>query len=504
MLNISYWVSEESVSLYWEKPEETDPQVCYQIFCDGAYVGETDKTHYRVSGLSAEKEYHFLIKAARKQPVYAVVLQAEAVAKTTGKRRRIDVTAAPYGARGDGVTMDTERLQRAIDDCGEGESIYFPKGRYLTGALRLHSDMELYLEEGAVLLGSDRPEAYLPRIPSRFEGIEMECYSSLLNLGYLDHRGGYSCRNVVIRGGGTIEGGGKLLAERVIFSEQERLKDYLLAHPESVKACEKPETIPGRVRPRLINMSNCQNVVLADVCLKNGASWNVHFIYSDQILTENCRFYSEDVWNGDGWDPDSSKNCTIYGCEFHTGDDAIAIKSGKNPQGNQINRPTEHVKIFDCLCVKGLGFAIGSEMSGGVRDVKIWDCDLSNSRYGIEIKGTAKRGGYVRDVHVRDCVLPRLLFHSVAYNDDGEGASVPPIFSDCSFERLHILGEYTDRNQKRQECSAVEFLGFDRPGHELSRVRLKDIVIGTEGRSNPKQIVLRACRDVSIEGITVL
>ena len=129
-----------------------------------------------------------------------------------------------------------------------------------------------------MLQGTDRVEDYLPRIWSRFEGTELECYSSLLNLGELDHDGGYRCQNVVIRGKGTIASGGRILAERVIASERERLKDYLASLGEKIKECEKPETIPGRVRPRLINMSNCRNCLLYTSMGAEGKGvYNVNF-----------------------------------------------------------------------------------------------------------------------------------------------------------------------------------------------------------------------------------
>lgn len=511
-LKVEFWAAEDEIALYWEKPEGFGAGLSYQIYCDGILAGETCKTHFEAGGLAAGQEYHFCVKALQQNAENGsgqsagtrALASQELVAATPAKRRRINVALAPYYAAGDGKTLNTRKIQQAIDDCREGECVYFPEGIYLTGALRLHSDMELYLEEGALLQGTDEPEDYLPRIGSRFEGTEMECYSSLLNLGWLDHEGDYNCRNVVIRGKGTVAGGGRVLAQRVIEYEGKRLKEYLNSHPEMVAECEKPETIPGRVRPRLINMSNCQNIVLSGIGLQNGASWNVHFIYSDHILTKNCSFYSENVWNGDGWDPDSSVNCTIYGCEFQTGDDAIAIKSGKNPEGNLIGRPAEHIRIFDCHCTAGHGIAVGSEMSGGVDDVKIWDCDLSDSKYGIEIKGTAKRGGYVRNVQVTDCVVPRLLFHSVAYNDDGEGAPHPPVFSDCKFERLHILGECLGAGRDREECNAIEFLGFDGKGYELEHILMKDILIGVEGKSRVQNILLQYCRNVTLEGICCL
>lgn len=99
-------------------------------------------------------------------------------------------------------------------------------------------------------------------------------------------------------------------------------------------------------------------------------------VYCDNIQTDHCVFESEGVWNGDGWDPDSSTNCTLFASEFHTGDDAVAIKSGKNPEGNEIGRPCAHIKVFDCRIGYGHGICIGSEMSGGVEDVQIGTATL--------------------------------------------------------------------------------------------------------------------------------
>lgn len=502
-LTLESFVTEDSILLYWEKPEGYGVHPRYQVYCDGIKAGEPEATHYELSNLKADMLYRITVNIVAEDDVQKQQ-SGEVTLHTPSRRHRLNVTESPYCALGDGRTMNTAVLQRAIDDCGKGECVYLPAGTYLTGALRLHSDMELYLEEGAVLQGTDVVEDYLPRIHSRFEGIEMECYSSLLNLGELDHEGGYNCRNVVIRGKGTIASGGRILAERVIASEKERLKDELAALGDKIKECEKPETIPGRVRPRLINMSNCQNIVLSGVSLKNGASWNVHFIYSDSVLTHNCTFYSENVWNGDGWDPDSSTNGTIFGCMFYTGDDSIAIKSGKNPEGNLINRPTKHIRIFDCRCAFGHGITMGSEMSGGIEDVRIWDCDMGDSYCGIEIKGTKKRGGYVRNVEVTDCRAARILFHSVGYNDDGEGAPLPPLFSDCCFERIQILGKCLDHDRNWKECEAIEFIGFDRPGHELCNILLRDITIGREGESRTQRIALQYCENITIERLRCL
>ena len=514
-----FYATEDSITLYWELPEDSGVYEGYRILVDGREAGITNRTHYELTGLEAERNYEISLyripktfkendgSKARGNAVEEAEQECpwkRVSITTTPHRRRLNVTQSPYRAAGDGHTMNTLVLQQAIDDCGPGETVYLPAGVYRTGALRLHSDMELYLEEGAVLLGTDNPEDYLPRIWSRFEGTELPCYQSLLNLGELDHDAGYNCKNVVIRGGGTIESGGRTLAERVIADETVRLKDYLEELGDMIQECEKPETIPGRVRPRLINMSNCQNITLSHVTLKNGASWNVHMIYSDHIVTDHCIFYSENIWNGDGWDPDSSTDCTVFGCTFYTGDDSVAIKSGKNPEGNTVNRPSARIRVFDCQCAFGHGICIGSEMSGGVEDVSIWDCDMGNSLCGIEIKGTKKRGGYVRGVKVVNVRSARVLFHSVGYNDDGVAAKEPPVFENCRFENLEILGEYYSRHRGYQECEAIELCGFDMSGHELRNIIFRNITIGKEGQSRKQTISLQFCEDITLERVRCL
>lgn len=491
---VRYFVTEESVTVFWRKPEEETG--AYELLLDGQVTGRTEKTHYTFENLAPDTVYRLEIRSRE--------VCAELSCRTGKRRRRIDVTKEPYCAQGDGRKMNTAALQRAIDDCGTQETVYVPEGVFLTGALRLHGGMELYLEKGAVLQGTDRPEDYLPRIWSRFEGIEQECYSSLLNMGTLNHREGYNCQEVMIRGGGTVASGGRRLAENVIASERERLKEYLEELGDKIKECEKPETIPGRVRPKLVNISNSRNVVLSGITLKDGACWNVHMIYSDNIVTEGCTFHSTDVWNGDGWDPDSSTNCAIFDCRFYTGDDSVSIKAGKNPEGNLVARPTEHIWVFDCSCAFGHGITIGSEMSGGVSDVDIWDCDMGQSMCGIEIKGTKKRGGYVRNVRVRDCRAARVLFHSVGYNDDGAPAPESPVFENCSFERIQILGEYFGHEEKWVECEALELVGFDEPGHELKNITLRDVVIGSGRRSRRQTISLQYCENITMERVKCL
>lgn len=494
---MEFIATEDSITVYWERTREMAAGESFQIFLDGREAACTKKTHCTLDGLLPDHGY--TVRAA------GACWKSENISvRTLKKKRRIDITKYPYGAVGDGVKLNTECIQMAIDDCKDEEAVYVPKGIFLTGALRLHSDMELYLEDGAVLQGTAEVSDYLPKIKSRFEGIEMDCYSSVLNLGFLDAEENQGCKNVMIRGHGTIASGGQLLAERVIAKERADREEELKHIPELISQCERPETIPGRVRPRLVNISRCENVLLEGVTLKNGASWNVHMIYSRHIITHGCTFISQEVWNGDGWDPDSSEDCTIFDCRFLTGDDGIAVKSGKNPEGNQIAVPCRKIRIFDCRSAFGHGITIGSEMSGGVEDIAIWDCELGKSIYGMEIKGTWKRGGYVKNIRMDNCVIPRLLFHEVDYNNDGEPAEEMPFFSDCEFSRLHILGEYYSRQGKWEACDAIELKGFDQPGHEISDIRMKDVTIGRVEGNGKSSLTFSKCRGISFENLTVL
>lgn len=201
--------TDTTITLFWDKPAAAGAVETYTVLRNDAAVGTTVKTHFTLEHLQPETEYVLFVQ-------WRGGGIGELTVRTTPTKQKLDVTAAPYFAVGDGKTLNTAALQKAMDDCKENECVYFPAGIYMTGALRLHSNMELYLDEGAVLQGTAEPEDYLPRIPSRFEGTEMECYSSLLNLGTLDHTAGPNCENIILRGKGTIASGGRLLASRII------------------------------------------------------------------------------------------------------------------------------------------------------------------------------------------------------------------------------------------------------------------------------------------------
>lgn len=495
---INYLVFDDEITLYWDKQLQVAKVPVYKIFLDGKEIANTQKSHCIISGLSEKTKYNIGINLVSEKGAESIFSKQLI---TSAKKRRIDVTKAPYNAKGDGVSVNTTVLQKAIDDCGEDECVYIPEGVFLTGALNLHSNIEIYIEDGGVLQGTSNLNDYTPKIKSRFEGIEMMCYRSLINMGELDRNGGYTCENVIIRGGGTIYGGGRELAENTIKFEKERLKEFLEQNADYVATCENSDTIPARSRGRLINISNCKNAVIGNVKLGFGPAWNVHMIYSSDIVTYGCTIHSEDIWNGDGWDPDSSENCTIFDCEFFTGDDAVAIKSGKNPEGNVINKPCKNIKVFDCISHFGHGITIGSEMSGGVSDVRIWNCDLRKSQYGVQIKGTKKRGGYVRKIHVNDCDVSRILMQSVPYNDDGISATTPPIFEYCFFENLNITGVSIEKDGNAAGCNPIEISGFDLPEYFIKNIEFKNITIDTSDCGVNRGIVLQRCNGIVLENV---
>ncbi len=497
---INYVPYSNKIVVYWDLPDNFVRGSRYEVALAGKVLGECETCHMHVDSLAPSTDY--TVSVAMITPSGERFELGTLSCTTEGIRKRIDVSKPPYNAVGDGVTLNTERLQRAIDDCGVGECVYVPAGDYMTGSLFLHSDMELYLDRGAIIHGTKCVDDYSPKIKSRFEGIEMMAYAALLNIGTLDREAGFTAKNVRITGEGTVEGGGLDLAKNVIALERILQADYIKSLGDKVKECENDMTIPGRPRPRLINMSCADNVLISGIQIRYGASWNVHMIYSNNVVTHNVTITSDGVWNGDGWDPDSSTNCTIFASEFFTGDDAVAIKSGKNPEGNVIAKPSEHIRVFDCISHFGHGLTIGSEMSGGINDVRIWNCDMTNSFYGVEIKGTKKRGGYVKGVHVSYCTLARVLMHSVGYNDDGIGAPTVPVFSDCVFEELTLTAKKYGKDEKHEPCEAIYLAGFDVPGHEIKNVTLKNITVDG-GESLLQTVYLKCCDGVTIENIKV-
>ncbi|HEX6180719.1 MAG TPA: glycosyl hydrolase family 28-related protein, partial [Chitinophagaceae bacterium] len=200
-------ITDNSVALVWDKQYAVDG-TAYNVSLNGQQVGSTSKTHYLVTGLTPSTQYTVQVQQNGKKTVSAVKF------KTAAKGNVFNIL--DYGAKADTTVKNTRAIQKAIDACTEGGTVYIPKGVFVSGALFLKSNMTLYIEEGAVLKGSVDVADYTPMIMNRFEGWEMNTYASLLNAGTLNRKGGYSVKNLRITGGGTISGGGRTLGDAMI------------------------------------------------------------------------------------------------------------------------------------------------------------------------------------------------------------------------------------------------------------------------------------------------
>lgn len=485
---------ETKILLFW-RSIESEVKAMYSVVVNGEEVCITDKTFCRIEGLFPATEYKIELIATFSNEKKSL---GKCCCMTDIEKEIIDVTKAPFYAVGDGITMNTGAIQKALDSCGTNQKVLIPKGIYLCGGLKVRSNTEIVLEEGAVLQGCDDPEAYLPKIWSRFEGIERYSYQSLLNIGDLQSTGEITAANIKIHGQGSIVGGGfNLLCNTCGIggeTEAEKRENLILYQQDLDKKTAHRE------RGRLISVCNAENVVIDGLKLGNSPSWNVHLIYSKNIVTCGCHIFSKGIWNGDGWDPDSSEDCTLFDCVFDTGDDCIAIKSGKNPEGNLINKPCRNVDVFSCRVISGKshGVAIGSEISGGIENVQFWDCDFSGSFFGLHIKTTEKRGGYIKNVKFSDGKISRLIMRQVGYNDDGEGANCLTEISDIELNNVELTYSYNDPNFPLETDGYVYVNGFAKAPEKFNDIRLKNITI--DAKEGLKEYSVANCKNVIFNG----
>jgi len=430
-------VSENAVTVLWDKQSGTK-KITYEILLNGKLQGSTGKTNFTITDLKPATSYKLSIRSKGSNAKTETIKF-----KTPAKGKTYNIL--DFGAKDDTAFKNTNAIQAAINACTDGGTVYIPKGVFISGALFLKSNMTLYIEKGAVLKGAVTPDDYLPMILNRFEGWELKTYASLLNAGTLNRDGSYNIKNLRITGGGTISGGGKKLGDAMIAANG------------------------IRSRGRLICLMNCRDVSISNLTITEPPCWTIHYIYSDNISCHDLNIITLNIPNGDGIDPDSSTGSYIFNCTFDTGDDCIAIKSGKNPEGFFVAKPTKNVRITDCDFIRGHGISIGSEMSGGVSDVLVQDCKAGVLLNGMQIKGTKERGGYVRNVTVENCQLLKItVFSKLNYNNDGEGAPEPPVFENFVFKNI-------DLSKAPVKDPVIDINGFKDAGHRLRNVAFTDI-----------------------------
>ena len=315
-----------------------------------------------------------------------------------------DFSIADFGAR-EGVKASDAfaAAMRACEAAGGGR-VVVPKGAWLTGAVRFGNNCNLHLSEGATLAFTDDPADY-PEAHTTWEGIECYNYSPLLYA--------YGVTNVAITGSGTI-------APRMA-----RWKEWFARPPEHMKAtehlyywCSTNAPMAARrllrldrahMRPHLIQFNRCGNVLLDGFRIRESPFWMIHLYHSENCVVRNLETYAHGH-NNDGVDVDMTKNVLIENCRFDQGDDGIVLKAGRNADAWRLGRCTENVVIRDCDMVKSHSLlGIGSELSGGVRNVWMTRCRVSDTYSMLRIKTGPRRGGFVENVWMDHCSGEKMI-----------------------------------------------------------------------------------------------
>ncbi len=347
-----------------------------------------------------------------------------------------------FGAVADGVTNNAQSINKAIQACAKngGGIVLVPVGKYLTGAIHLDNNVNLHLEEGAEILFSTNPADY-PIVHTSWEGTELMSYSPLIYA--------YKKSNVAVTGKGILNGqannenwwwwcGSKNYGWKEGMLKQNdsgsRLRLIALAE-QGVPVTDRVFGAGTYLRPNFVEFFECTNVLLKEVKIINAPFWVIHPIKSSNVIVDGVTVESHGP-NNDGCDPEYSKNVIIKNCTFNTGDDCIAIKSGRDEDGRRVGIPSENIIVQNCKMIDGHGGVVmGSEISAGVRNVFVENCamDSPNLDRAIRIKSNSKRGGLVENVYVRNLdigqVKESVLIIDMFYNVYGgqTGTFIPQV-----------------------------------------------------------------------------
>jgi len=363
----------------------------------------------------------------------------------TFAKRQIDITA--YGAKSGGQVDCTMAIQKAIETCSNvgGGKVVVPKGEFLTGAIHLKSNVNLYISKGATLKFSTDPKSYLPVVHTRWEGMELMHLSPFIYA--------YEQTNIAITGEGTLDGQGKSFFwkwhgnpayggdPKVLSQKPTRARLYEMMD-KNVPVAERIFGGPqDYLRPQFIQPYKCKNVLIEGVTIVDSPMWEVHPVMCENVTVRKLHISSHGP-NNDGCDPESCKDVLIEDCFFDTGDDCIAIKSGRNNDGRRLATPTENVIVRGCEMKDGHGgVTIGSEISGGVRNVFAENCkmDSPNLDHALRVKNNASRGGLLENFYFRNITVGQVAHALITIDfnyEEGAKGGFTPVMRNFSVDNL--------------------------------------------------------------------
>ena len=422
------------------------------------------------------------------------------------------MSVVDFGGVGDGTSLNTDAFAKAIDGLTKvgGGKLIVPAGVWFTGPIVLKSNINLHLEKGALILFSSDFDLY-PLVRTSFEGLEtFRCQSPI---------SGKNLVNVAITGEGSINGSGEAwrplkkakvveLKWKEVLKSGGVLKDagYWFPSEKSLKGermndmnvsratmTEKDwNDIKDFLRPVMISLTECKNVLLQGVLFENSPGWNIHPLLCENVIIDGV-FARNPAYaqNGDGLDLESCKNVLVVNSTFDVGDDGICIKSGKDEEGRKRGRATENVIVDNCKVFQGHGgFVVGSEMSGGVRNISVTNCEFLGTDVGIRFKSNRGRGGvveniYISDIYMLNIVTDSFLFDlyyggksaSEALEDESQNSdettNVPVTVETPCFRNIYVKN-LVSRNARR----AMYFNGL--PEMNISNINLENAVITSQ------------------------
>lgn len=348
-----------------------------------------------------------------------------------------------FGAVADGNTDSTAAIRRAIAACHDagGGRVLVPAGEFATGAIHLLSNVELHVAEGATLRFSTDPAAYLPVVHTRWEGTECMNYSAFIYA--------FEQENIAVTGAGTLDGSAGddnwwAWARRGESGQSKATADVRKLNEMADQGVPVEQRVFGAghfLRPNFFQPYRCRNVLIENVRIRRSPMWEINPVLCTNVTVRNVDILSHGP-NNDGCDPDSSHDVLIEGCLFDTGDDCIAIKSGRNDDGRRVGVASENLVVRDCTMKDGHGgVVIGSEIAGGCRNVFVENCrmDSPNLERALRFKSNARRGGVLENMFMRNVTVGRVAEAIITIDfmyEEGPRGAHSPVLRNVQLENI--------------------------------------------------------------------